>query len=476
MTARKVYLLRTGTANTASVVAALTRAGGDVHWVESALDLEQAERLVVPGVGTPRAALGRLDADGLREPLVARLKAGRPTLTICLGLQLLAEDSEESPGVAGLGLVRGTVEHLPAHVRVPQLGWNRVCADEAGAPWLTTGHAYFANSYGLSQAPGDGWAVAYTEHGRRFISALAKGGVLACQFHPELSGPWGEALLVRWLQDGTALAGDAPSAAATAQSSGLTRRIIPCLDVSHGRVVKGIRFTGLRDAGDPLECALRYQEQGADELVLLDVSATVEGRAHQLATVARLRGGLSIPLTAGGGVTHVDDALALLEAGADKVSVNTAAVREPALLDALAAHFGRQCTVLAVDARRRAKAVADQSAWEVLVRSGTEGVGRDALAWIVEAVERGAGEILLTSWDRDGTRSGYDLELLTAASTAISVPVIASGGAASALHLAEAFGAGADAVLAASIFHDGETTVAALKDELARDHAIEVRR
>jgi cyclase len=237
----------------------------------------------------------------------------------------------------------------------------------------------------------------------------------------------------------------------------LAPRIIPCLDVSHGRVVKGVRFQGLRDAGDPAERAALYEAQGADEIVILDVSATPEGRGNQVETVRRVRAHLGIPLTVGGGVRSLDDAKALLEAGADKVSVNTAAVQEPALLAAIAERFGRQCTVLAIDAARR------DGRFEVLVKGGREGTGIDATSWARKATAQGAGEILLTSWDRDGTRSGYDLELILAVREAAHVPVIASGGAAGPEHLREAFEAGADAVLAASIFHDGDLSVADLK-------------
>jgi imidazoleglycerol phosphate synthase cyclase subunit len=248
----------------------------------------------------------------------------------------------------------------------------------------------------------------------------------------------------------------------------LARRVIPCLDVSHGRVVKGVRFEGLRDAGDPAERARLYEEQGADEIVVLDVSATPEGRGHQHETVRRIREGLSIPLTVGGGVRSEEDAWRLLEAGADKVSVNTAAVERPELLAEIAARFGRQCCVLAIDAALR------DGRLEVLVKGGREGTGRDAVAWAAQGERLGAGEILLTSWDRDGTREGYDLPMLRAVTAAVRVPVIASGGAATPEHLLEALRAGADAVLAASIFHDGDRTVGEVKAFL-RDHGVEVR-
>ncbi len=241
----------------------------------------------------------------------------------------------------------------------------------------------------------------------------------------------------------------------------LAPRLIPCLDVKDGRVVKGVRFQDLRDAGDPVVQAAAYQEQGADEIVILDVSATPEGRDHAVETTARVRSVLSIPLTVGGGVRVVQDARALLGAGADKVSVNSAAVRRPALIVELAGQFGSQCTVLAVDAAR-----AEAGGWEVVVNGGRDRTATDVVAWVAAATALGAGEILLTSWDRDGTRSGYDLDLIAAVAGAVTVPIIASGGADSAEHLREALDAGASAVLCASILHDGEATVGSLKRDL----------
>lgn len=242
----------------------------------------------------------------------------------------------------------------------------------------------------------------------------------------------------------------------------LTARIVPCLDVHEGRVVKGVRFQNLRDAGSPAELAALYETQGADEIVVLDVSATPRGREHQVETVAAVRARLCLPLTVGGGVRDVASAERLLAHGADKVAVNTAAVREPELIDRLAARFGCQCTVLAIDAARTG-----QGGFEVVVRSGSQRTGRDAVSWAREAEARGAGEILLTSFDRDGTRAGYDLELLAAVRGAVGVPIVASGGAHTPGHLLEALRAGADAVLAASILHFGEYSVSELKSHLA---------
>lgn len=249
----------------------------------------------------------------------------------------------------------------------------------------------------------------------------------------------------------------------------LTARVIPCLDVKDGRIVKGVRFANLRDAGDPAERAAIYERTGADELVVLDVSATLEARKTRLATVRAVRERLSIPLTVGGGVRTVDDAGDLLDAGADKVAINTAAIEEPTRIARIAERFGAQCCVLALDATMN-----ERGFYEVVIKSGRERTGRDAIGWAREAVAQGAGEILLTSFDKDGTRSGYDLPLIEAVSRAVRVPVIASGGAASAAHLWEALRAGADAVLAASIFHDGEHTPDDVKREL-RELGAEVR-
>jgi cyclase len=268
----------------------------------------------------------------------------------------------------------------------------------------------------------------------------------------------------------------------------LCKRIIPCLDVASGRTVKGVKFQGLRDVGDPVELAVRYEEQGADEIVFLDVSATVEGRRTMLEVARCVARELRIPFTVGGGVSSLEDVKRLLGAGADKVSVNTAAVARPGLIGEIAAECGSQCCVLALDARRTARTRAEtpnpksqisnpngEPRWEVLVRGGRDPAGLDALEWGREAVERGAGEILLTSWDRDGTLAGFDLELTAAFAGGPPVPVIASGGASGPESFVEVFRKGrADAALAASIFHDGTWTVAALKDALRRE-GIEVR-
>ncbi|HEY1590567.1 MAG TPA: imidazole glycerol phosphate synthase subunit HisF [Solirubrobacteraceae bacterium] len=241
------------------------------------------------------------------------------------------------------------------------------------------------------------------------------------------------------------------------------KRVIPCLDVDGGRVVKGVGFVDLRDAGDPVELAARYDAAGADELVLLDITATSDKRATVVELARRAADRVFIPFTIGGGIRSVEDAQAVLDAGADKVSVNSAALARGELLEELARTFGSQCVVLAIDAKARA----DASGWEAYVAGGREPTGRDAVRWAAEGVERGAGEILLTSMDRDGSGAGYDIELTAATADAVSVPVIASGGAGSVKDLVEAVHAGADAVLCASIFHYGQHTVEEVKRSMA---------
>ena len=246
------------------------------------------------------------------------------------------------------------------------------------------------------------------------------------------------------------------------------KRVIPCLDVDGGRVVKGVEFVDIRDAGDPVELAAHYDREGADELVFLDITATHEKRDTIAKLARRTADEVFVPFTIGGGIRSAADAQAVLDAGADKVSVNSAALERPELIDELAGVFGAQCVVLAIDAKARATPDADgSSSWEAYLAGGRTPTGRDVVTWAQEAVERGAGEILLTSMDRDGTNGGYDLPLTTAVCDAVSVPVIASGGAGELEDLADALRAGADAALCASIFHYGRHTIAEAKAHLA---------
>ena len=260
----------------------------------------------------------------------------------------------------------------------------------------------------------------------------------------------------------------------------LARRIIPCLDVRDGRIVKGTRFVDLVDAGDPVQQAVEYARQGADEIVYLDISATPEGRSTLVDRVRAVARNLDIPFSVGGGIRSLEEGAAVLQAGADKFTINSAAIADPKLIEACAMHFGSQCIVLSIDARRVVSATGTSDSdrasprWEAYVAGGRKATGLDAIAWAREGVNRGAGEILLTSMDRDGTREGYDLELI-AQVACVPVPVIASGGAGSLDHLAEGFTAGADAVLLASLLHFGELSVGEIKASLAQ-RGIPVRR
>ena len=255
---------------------------------------------------------------------------------------------------------------------------------------------------------------------------------------------------------------------------GLAKRIIPCLDVDCGRVVKGVNFVGIRDAGDPVEIALRYNEQGADEITFLDITASHEGRDTTVHTVEQIAEHVFIPLTVGGGIRSVEDIRTMLNAGADKVSINTAAIHEPELVRKSAQRFGSQCIVVAIDAKR-VDDVDGEARWEIFTHGGRKPTGIDAVGWAVRMAELGAGEILLTSMDRDGTKNGFDLGVTRASTDAVEIPVIASGGVGNLDHLVDGIIlGGADAVLAASIFHFGEYTVPQAKAYLA-EQGVEVR-
>ncbi len=476
----KVAIVDSGVANLASVENAFRTLGVDTERVYTPGDLEKAGRLVLPGVGSFETGMARIRELGLEETIKSLTGSGKPLLAICLGMQLLSEASDESPGTRGLGIIHGRCRRLPDSVRVPHLGWNLVEASPDCAT-LFTGMAAFANSYALFSAP-QGWNAATTEYGSRFVAALERGRILACQFHPELSGDFGLDLIRNWLSPTektfkglsgnghqiNRIESETAQYRTTLKAREAALRIIPCLDVRDGRVVKGVQFQNLRDAGDPGELAARYEKQGADEIVMLDIAAAPREQNTRIETVRRVRRQLHIPLTVGGGIRSVKDARRILEAGADRISVNSAAIRNPVLLSELAEAFGRQCVVCAIDAR------CTDSGWESLITGGREETSLNAVTWARQAESLGAGEILLTSWDRDGTRTGVDRELLVAVSAAVRIPVIASGGIGTAEDAATAVRSGASAILAASIFHDEDFEVGDLKEHL-QQKGFEVR-
>lgn len=486
----QILILRTGTANIGSITAAFIRLFPDATIntldimnmkEDSPLlhDIIDASHVIVPGVGTFGATLQTLQLHNCKSLLLKRLEQAKPTLWICVGLQILAKTSQESPNVLGLDVLSNAqVSKFSEKVKVPQQGWNRLfpnansrfIRDSFGSSSSSgsgTPYCYFSNSYKLDvgQVP-EGWIPTMAYYGEPFVAAVEKGNVMACQFHPELSGKYGLDLLSNWVltTSGKPSASSATSPTTPASLNFLTHRIIPCLDIKDGKIVKGIQFQHISDAGNPIDRIKEYELQGADEVVMLDISATIEARKTKLNIVKQLRGVISIPLTVGGGISSLEDAKELMESGADKVAMNSAAVKNPQLITQVSSHFGRQCTVISLDAAQRT----DGKGWEVVIQAGKVRTGLDAVEWAKTCVEYGCGEILLTSWDKDGTKSGYDLELIREIASAVPVPIIASGGAASAQHFVEGLQHGADAVLAASIFHYNEYTVLQLKQELEK--------
>ena len=406
-----------GAGNVRSVVAAFGRLGADARVTSSPAEVAAADLAVLPGVGSAASAMTGLRERGLDDALRDRVAAGGPTLGICLGLQLALEESEEDGGVAGLGILPGrAVRHRRGPRPTDRLGAGR--AGRRGVLLRTLVRRRDARCHGLLGR----------HRGDRRDREL-----------PRRPVPPRE---------------ERSSRCPHARAMPLPR-LIPCLDVAGGRVVKGVRFQGLAEVGDPVELGALYSEAGADELVYLDVKATVDERAALLGLVARIADRLAIPFTVGGGVRSVADAESLLEAGADKVSVNSAALDRPELVSELAARLGSQAVVVAIDA----------TGGEVRSHAGSQPTGRAAAEWAREVEGRGAGEILLTSIDADGTRDGYDLELTRSVSEAVSLPVIASGGAGSARHIADVLDV-AQAALLASILHESPARLVTLREEL----------
>ena len=450
--------------NIKSVEKALAYLGEETVVSRDPQVLLRADKVILPGVGSFGEAMENLHKYGLVPVIQDMIKKGTPFLGICLGLQLLFESSEETPGVEGLGILKGKILRIPPSpgLKIPHMGWNSLHLQNNGRLFKDIPedtHVYFVHSYYL-QAEDPQIVKAVTEYSTTIHASVEKDNVFACQFHPEKSSKYGLKILENFakLEKG-------------GETDMFTKRIIPCLDVNNGRVVKGVNFVDLKDAGDPVEIAKAYDAAGADELVFLDITASCEERDTVVDMVRQVAANVFIPFTVGGGIRTVDDFKKLLREGADKISVNSAAIDRPELITEAAEKFGSQCVVVAIDAKRR-----EDGGWNIYKHGGRLDTGIDAIEWAKKVERLGAGEILLTSMDCDGTKAGYDIELTRAIADAVSIPVIASGGAGTLEHFYDALTeGGADAALAASLFHYKELEIRQVKDYLA-ERGISVRR
>ncbi len=487
-----IAVLDYGIGNLRSAQKTLERAGAEPVLTADPAVVAEAAGVVLPGVGNFGRVMEAIREAGVDKLAHDAVESGRPFIGICVGMQALYESSDEVDGVEGLGILPGRIELLKGDVKRPQMQWNTLdfptpsplFAGLPADPWV-----YFVHSYAPHNPD---HAIATCDYGEPFTAAAQRDNVFATQFHPEKSGPVGLQIITNFVRlcradtpsREAALLGGAQrerssrsdqegevgitAGSAVRNTEGNTAiRIIPCMDVDAGRVVKGVNFVDLVDAGDPVELAARYDKQGADEVVFLDITASSDARDTIVELASRTAEEVYIPFTIGGGIRSVEDARRVLRVGADKVAVNSAAVARPEVLTEIATEFGSQCVVASIDARK-SDTEGLTSGYEVYVRGGRTPTGLDAVEWATECVRRGAGEIMLTSMDRDGTRDGFDTELTSLITDAVNVPVIASGGVGTLEHLAEGVtDGGADAVLAASIFHFGEHTVGEAKELMA---------
>ena len=468
----RVAIVDYGMGNLASVASAFHALHAEVTVSSRVEDLRTADRIVLPGVGAFGEGMRNLVAHDLVDALSDEvLGRGKPFLGICLGMQLLARDGYEHGRHEGLGWLKASVRPLDtraAGVKQLQIGWNDVVPRPGRALFAGlrgTPSFYFVHGYQLV-CDDDAIVAAASHYGAPFVAAIEQANVFGVQFHPEKSQEPGLTLLRRFLHWEPGLPRDLSlGAGGEAASPAFKIRVVPTLLLDGARLVKTIRFDRRRDVGDPVKAPMVYDAQLADELVFLDITATREGRGVER-LVAAVRGVTAecfMPLTAGGGIQATDDIRALLKAGADKVAINSAAVEDPTLLSRASQIFGRQCVVVSIDVRGTG------SDATVFTRAGTHATGLDPVTWARRAVEAGAGEVLLTSIDRDGTFTGYDLDLVRRVSQAVDVPVIASGGAGSMADLVAGVNlGGASAVAAASLFHFRDLSPIKVKAGLKR--------
>ena len=454
-------LIDYGAGNLTSVRNAFAAIGEETVVTRDPEVIGKADRVVFPGVGAAAHAMDNLRRFGLVD-VVRRAAATKPFLGICLGMQVLFEHSEEDGGVEMLGILPGKVRRFPdvPGCKVPEIGWNSVSAP-AGArvPGVGEGQEYyFVHSYAADVIGDTCLTASYA--GVTFTAMVRRGNLWACQFHPEKSGRIGLNLLRAWMQGVASSPSPSPS-----PFTSLTRRVIPCLDVRAGRVTKGVKFKNNVDLGDPVEMAVKYAEGGADELVFYDITASAERRPIDIGMVEAVAKAVRIPFAVGGGISTVADMERVILAGAEKVSVNSLAVRNPQIIAEGAAVFGAQCIVLGMDPYRSGKTA---SGYEITTRGFREFTGMDAVEWAKRAADLGAGEIVVNSVDADGTRAGFELEITRLIAEAVGVPVVASGGAGRPEHLVDAFNlARADAAIVAGMIHSGEYTIGQIKEGMA---------
>ena len=442
-------LIDYGAGNLTSVRNAFSAIGEETVVTRDPAVIAKADRVVFPGVGAAAHAMENLRRFGL-VGAVRDAAATKPFLGICLGMQVLFEHSEEDGGVDMLGVLPGKVRRFPdaAGCKVPEIGWNSTRA----------GEFYFVHSYAADVIGDTCLTASYA--GVTFTAMVRRGNLWACQFHPEKSGRIGLDLLRAWLDNGDIQPSPSPS-----PFDSLTRRVIPCLDVRGGRVTKGVKFKNNVDLGDPVEMAVKYAEGGADELVFYDITASAEHRPIDIGMVEAVAKAVRIPFAVGGGISTVADMERVILAGAEKVSVNSLAVRNPQIIAEGAAVFGAQCIVLGMDPYRSGKTA---SGYEITTRGFREFTGMDAVEWAKRAADLGAGEIVVNSVDADGTRAGFELDVTRLVADAVGVPIVASGGAGRPEHLVDAFDlAHADAAIVAGMIHSGDYTIAQIKRGMA---------
>jgi cyclase len=464
---KTILIVDTKAGNLFSLKAAIERLGYSAVILDKPNDAQYAG-IVIPGQGRFGTVLKNIRANGWQDYLQGARANNIPMLGICVGMQIFFEASAEDEDAVGFGWFKGKAEALD-FPKKPMVGWAELDSNV----WPNS-IVYFVNSFAIKDSE---FSIATTTYGETFVAAIKDGSFTGVQFHPEKSSTDGAEIIRQALNLSFSTPNNKSALSPIVNklgsepinlTSSLLPRIIVCLDVDKGRVVKGTNFKQMRDMGDPVELALQYQEQGADELVFLDISATNENRPTALKLVSDIASNLSIPFTVGGGLKRLDDVKAFLDAGADKVALNTTAVLKPEIINQTALAYGSQCVVVAIDVNKQ------NDELPIFINGGRKLVSNKFFEWVSEVANRGAGEILLTAMHRDGTGLGFDTELTRQVSEQVPIQVIASGGAKNEQHFLKAYQQKADACLAAGMFHSGEYSVGQVKNYLTTN-GIKVR-